>query len=111
MITREGFYAALENIQNMIKTFRQIEEFLGTDLGNSPINDMLEESWNAFTNLVFGESTTDEQIYEAFFGCPISFRLTDEDGETPNKVGVLPYDKYYEFFVERRLENEWLTLE
>lgn len=110
MITREGFYAALENMQNMIKTFRQIEDALGTDLGDSLINDMLEESWNAFTNLVFGKLTTDEQIYEVFFGDPVSFRFTGEDGEPTDKVGVLPYDKYYEFFVERRLEDEWLTL-
>ncbi len=110
MITRKGFYAALENIRNMVKTFRRIEDALGVDLGNSLIDNMLEEGWSAFINIIFGELIDDEQIYEVFFNEPISFRLIDENGELTDKVGILPYDKYYEFFVEKRFENEWLVL-
>lgn len=110
MITREGFYAALENMQNVIKIFRQIEDGLHTDLGDSLLNDMLEEGWDAFTNLVFGKDEIDEQIIDVFFGDPVSFRFTDDENNPTDTVGVLPYDKYYEFFVERRLEDEWLTI-
>ena len=108
MITREGFYAALENIKNMINTFRKIEDALGTDLGDSLINTMLEEGWTAFINIVFGELIDDEQIYGVFFGEDISFCLIEDDDSA--KIGILPYDKYYEYFVEKRLENEWLVL-
>ena len=54
MITREGFYSALAHMQNIIATFRAIEDSLHTDLGDSLLNDMLEEGWDAFTDLVFG---------------------------------------------------------
>lgn len=106
MITREGFYSALAHMQNIIATFRAIEDSLHTDLGDSLLNDMLEEGWDAFTDLVFGKDTIDEQIYDVFFGDGVTFR--DEDDM--DKVYSLPFDRYYEYFVEGRLEDEWLTL-
>lgn len=112
MITREGFYAAFESLKRHVELLRSVEDFLHTDLGSSPVGEMVDEAYNIFCHLVFGKDEIDESIFDAVHNDELYFNFVDDINnidEGPVRTCKLPYDKYYEFFVERRLEDDWFV--
>ena len=51
MITREGFYAAFESLKRHVELLRSVEDFLHTDLGSSPVGEMVDEAMDYLLHL------------------------------------------------------------
>ena len=106
IITREDFYTALEKLRNMLKTFREIEKFLGAELIDGKFGSLYDDAFDIFTTLVFGKDYIDECIYDVVHGDDeIHFLMEPDEGFNEDDSNGIPctitYDKYYDYFVRR----------
>lgn len=110
MIERDQFYQALEHLRDVYTSFRNFEHGIGVEMGESEVGNMLESSIYAFCTLILGKDYYDEAIWDMLEGDSMHFHFEPEEGFNEDYSNGthydLPYDQYYEYFVERKLDFE-----
>ena len=103
MITRDRFYTAFNELKEMNALLDKISDGLGTDMSDSAIGDMLDKSFNIFIALIDCDEYLEEALYMAIFEEKVYIALSEND------VYILPFDKYYDYFVLKETKEEWFN--
>ena len=102
MITRDGFYIAFNKLKEMNALLDKISDGLDTDMSDSAVGDMLDNAFEMFIALIDGDEYLEEALYMAVFEEKV-YIVFDEDD-----VYILPFDKYYDYFVLKETKEEWV---
>lgn len=101
MITRDGFYVAFNKLKEMNALLDKISDGLDTDMSDSAVGDMLDNAFEMFIALIDGDEYLNEALYMAIFEERVYVAFNEDD------VHILPFDKYYDYFVLKETKEEW----
>ena len=101
MITRDGFYIAFNKLKDMSELLDKMSDSLGTDMSDSYIGDMVDKAFDMFTAFIDGDEYLNEVLYMAIFEEKVYVAFNEDD------VYLLPFDKYYDYFVLKEVKEEW----
>jgi hypothetical protein len=102
MITRDGFYVAFNKLKEMNELLDKISDGLDTDMSDSAVGDMLDNAFEMFIALLDGDEYLEEALYMAVFEEKVYIAFDEDD------VYILPFDKYYDYFVLKEAKEEWV---
>lgn len=107
IIDRDDFYEAFNALRRANCSMREIEESLHTDLGMSPVANILDSAYEIFFALTLGEDYWDDSIYDILNTDVYETMIEPEEGynkDYSNGIKItIPYEKYYEYFILRDL--------
>ena len=102
MITRDGFYTAFNELKEMNTLLDKISDGLGTDMSDSAVGDMFDKAFNMFVALIDGDEDIEESLCMAIFEEKVYITFNEDE------VYILPFDKYYDYFVLLKgAKEEW----